>query len=533
MTPSHYLNQCWLTLQPYDIKPLPEPMLTYSTAIWHQAITWTSVDLPYSYISLGHLSLKFFFVVAGGGTMPCGDVEAASGGGDTRASSGPGLVQYLLGLCAACLPSVMASTKKKHSPPPQPPHQPRKRLRRETWPAMANDETISEGIAEFNGRRRESRCRPQSATDYVQQYLALDKITTTRRKKKHFLFSLLPEDVKLKVFTFLTPMERGKAAHVCREWNRLVRDPSVWTIVDFTIFPMCPKTQTHTCGPPCYSIYKKRLKQYMSYLERVRPSLKRLCFAFDIVDPKDKWLACLEGLLNRAHCHELEEAHLNWKETPIKPFWVEGYQFPNDPYGEYMQRHRARQRRFVNFFDLFTTRAPNVRKMVLPFDWSQRSLACLGRLRRLHTLILEKYFVFQVLQQESLEQLLAGAPQLERLIMEVWTPSGRGLLLFRISSPRLRYLDVSQCRGFYLKELSAANLHVFKVARHPWNGPLTCADSLYIPCLYDVLRLGTPRLRQLNEHTLQPDWHVDTYPELEVVLKAVCSCRRHKSSWAM
>ena len=397
------------------------------------------------------------------------------------------------------------------------------------------DATTSE-LREAIHQRREQQYRPLCGGEYVHKYLCrvYDATMGKSRRQVKFPFMELPVDCMLKIFSFLTPKERGLVARTCSKWHQLMRQSTLWNIVDLTAFPLCPiQKQSHVCGADCYMNYKTRVKKFMRYLQGVKPVIRRLRFAFDIYDPEDQWLESVEGLIEAAHCQDLSFAHVNWKETPIKPFWVEQIAWSVNDYNEFMHRHRHRQRRFIQFFDLLTKVAPNITKMVLPFDWSVKSLEFLGRLQSLNTLVLEKYFVFQTMSQASLEQLFEQLPCLERLILEVWTPSGKGLTLYHIQSPILIYLDVSHCRGFYLGSVTLPNLKVFKVTRHPWNGPLTCADSINVICIYEVLKAGAPNLQQLNEHTLQESWKDIVYPELQTVLQAVCSCRRHKTGWAM
>jgi len=64
-----------------------------------------------------------------------------------------------------------------------------------------------------------------------------------------------------------------------------------------------------------------------------------------------------------------------------------------------MYRHRQRQRFFVKFFDFFTASAGTVSTLILPFDWTERSIRALNRLPNLDVLVLKKYFVFQSLEQ--------------------------------------------------------------------------------------------------------------------------------------
>ena len=170
----------------------------------------------------------------------------------------------------------------------------------------------------------------------------------------------------------------------------------------------------------------------------------------------------------------------------------------------------------------------------MPFDWSDRTVGLLGRLTNLKSIVLEKYSVFQALSQETLDMLCHCCPNVTHMVLEVYIPSGRGMQMYSISGPsNLVYLDISQCRGFYLGSLAIPSLRVIKVGRHPWNGPLITADSVQLPCLYPILCLGTPFITQLNEHTLMPSWSEMPYAELENVLQQVCSCRNHKRTWIM
>lgn len=351
--------------------------------------------------------------------------------------------------------------------------------------------------------------------------------------KQRFPFQNLPLDCKLKIFSFFSHTERGVAAQVCQEWKCLVQIPSLWETVDCTVFPRCHKTHTD-CTKLCYVLYRERIKQFMFFLQGVRPVLKRLRLAFDIGDHEDGWLECVENFLDNARLHELEYLYFNWRETPGKPYWeAANVTWSTGDARDLMHKHRYRQRLFVNLFDRLTAHASNITQLIIPFEWSSRSLHALSRLSRLECLVLEKYFVFQSLNQESLDQLFVSVPRLRNLILEVWTPSGKGLQFYCIRSASLMTFDISQCRGFYLKVVQLPHLEVFKVSRHPWNGPLVTAESVTIPCLYQVLSQGCPLLRQINEHVLRPEWRDVIYPELQVVFNSVCSCRDHKSGWAM
>ena len=345
-------------------------------------------------------------------------------------------------------------------------------------------------------------------------------------------FLLLPSECWLKIFSFLPYLEKGRVARVCRDWWGLTRNPCLWDRVSFSELPQsCLPSASHSPGDQCYSCFRRRVLLFTEFLEGVRPILRYLEFKFDICDSKSQYMQTIERLLAKCACRDLRVAHLNWKETPSEPLWLE--QDGMSRCEEVVQKHRFRQRLFIQFFSNFTGLAPRLATLVLPFDWSDNSIASLARLKSLRNLVVEKYFVFQHLPQVSLDRFLGAVPQLRRLLLEVWTPSAHGLLLYAMTHRTLQYLDISQSRGFYLQALTMPSMQRFRVARHPWNGPLVLAEHVNIVCLHTVLSSGAPRLAKINDHYLEPDWRRNPSERLEEVLKGVCSCRKHKTGWAM
>lgn len=385
-------------------------------------------------------------------------------------------------------------------------------------------------------KKNEARISSASLTTPMGKILAKLRPRSETVASSIFPFQCLPYLCKLRIFSFLETVDKGIAAQVCSEWNALIRCPGMWTCVDLTTFTLHSKScsqRMHRCDRDCYKLYCERMNKFHRYLTSVGPALKRFQFAYDIGDGQDGWLEWIESLLNASQCRDLESAYLNWKETPAKPFWPDGDQWSSEDYNELMHRHRHRQRQFVKFLEFFACRAPNISKLVMPFDWSSKSVTVLMTLRCLRTLVLEKYFVFQALDQSLLDMLIRSLPLLKELMIEVWTPSGSGLLFYTIQSSTLEYVDISQSRGFFLREVDLPNVRVFKAGRHPWNGPLVMADSVRIPCIYQVLSEGAPNLQQINEHALHKDWREHQYDELNLILKAMCSCHQHKRGWML
>ncbi|KAK7499669.1 hypothetical protein BaRGS_00009010 [Batillaria attramentaria] len=347
-----------------------------------------------------------------------------------------------------------------------------------------------------------------------------------------FPFMQLPVVCKLKVFGFLNNVEKAKVATVCRDWASLLENPSLWDRVSFSELPQsCLPRADHVFSDACYYCYKERVFLFAEHLENRHPVLHFMEFKFDIMDTKENYLRMIKRLLGKCACRDLRIAHLNWKETPSEPLWLMEDEISRCE--EVVEKHRFRQRRFVGFFDHFTSLAPRLSTLVLPFDWSDSSISSLARLKNLRNLVVEKYFVFQHLPQHTLDHFLASVPHLQKLLLEVWTPSAKGLVLYSMAHKSLQYLDVSQSRGFYLQSLNMPCMSRFRIARHPWNGPLVLAEHVNIVCLHTVLANGAPKLTKINDHYLELDWRHEPSERLEEVLKEVCSCRRHKKGWAM
>jgi len=200
-------------------------------------------------------------------------------------------------------------------------------------------------------------------------------------------------------------------------------------------------------------------------------------------------------------------------------------------YYDLVYQHRHRQRLFVKFFDMFVTFAPNIRRLTIPFDWSERSVRSLSRLRQLESLTLHQYFWMQSVDPYFVEQLVAAAPALRTLCLEIWSPSGNGLQSYTIRSTTLEHLDVSQCRGLCLGDVSLPRLRSIVVSRQPMSGPLSSDTSRPLPCLLYVLTAGAPALETLNGCQLPKNWNANSQNEneaLEEVLKTVCACVVHK-----
>jgi len=354
------------------------------------------------------------------------------------------------------------------------------------------------------------------------EYSAGDTGTASTDSKLNF--NELPAEVKLHIFALLLATERGVAAQVCRDWRALMRVPTLWSDIDTSTLPVCPITHQHNAA--CRASQNRRCCQFLYHVASARAVIRRLSISGDICNAD--WRGTLQSFLVDVRLHELGWAHIDWAANGAGDL------------GEKNDRARRAQRLFVGMFDTFTRVAPKVTTLILPFDWSERSVHMLLRLSHINTLVLKKYFTYQCLSQSTLNQILDGLPLLRRLHLEVWIASGHGAVAFAVSSPRLEFLDLSLCRGLDLERVDLPHLTVIKLNRlYPWHGSLmlrnpTSSPDQCRPCIREVLACGAPQLRLVNEHILRPEWSdlSGFYDELNLVIGAVCSCPCHRSdSW--
>jgi hypothetical protein len=382
-----------------------------------------------------------------------------------------------------------------------------------------------------------SRARSSNCIDGFRR----DGVAPTTGVRGSPRFNELPDECRLHVFACLSILDRAIAAQVCSDWHRLMRDQSLWSNIDLTVFPACTHVTTtlirHECSPVCYLGYRHRIKRFLRYLILIRPIVTRLKFALDIGEPADGYCELLTAFVKVSRWQDLRSADLTWTETPARG---STYTYPqlnvtwsSSELRDLVHRRRYRQRLFVRFFDLFTAAARNITELRVPFDWSERSISSLLRLTNLRVVTLTKYFRYSPVDPAAFLQVFSAMPELRWLTLELWTETGDGFALYSIQSKMLQYLDISSCRGVFLSKMQLPSLRTFRVSCNPLS--VEFAESPFWqdrfaerPCVYDVIRDGGPRLEYLNDHKLSSDWSVCLYPELDHLLGTICSCHLHR-----
>lgn len=190
---------------------------------------------------------------------------------------------------------------------------------------------------------------------------------------------------------------------------------------------------------------------------------------------------------------------------------------------------------FQELLTKLTHSCPRVSKMRLHFDWSDASVSLLGRFRQLRVLELKYFWVFKGVAPSTLQTLTESLPQLKSLTLHILVPLRSLGISYTLESTSLEFLDVSPSRGLVFSGLKLPLLREFRAKKIVRGITLDRRTRLRIqsrwPCLYHVLREGTPKLQALNNERLLPNWRDHTYVELSAILAQSCYCVQHLDSW--
>lgn len=344
-----------------------------------------------------------------------------------------------------------------------------------------------------------------------QPLLETDVLNQNKHSEGGSSFDSLPLECKEMIFSYLTPMERGRCMFVCNSWYRIARTPQLWTSVNLNTFMLCyghdlPQQQfdgdlemmlTKTpCTMECYHRYIRRIDQHVNFLIDVKPRVKRLELSFDVV--KDNWITTIRNIFRYINMDGLEYADINWRDTPTKPPQLYEQCTPSEWIRSNQYLTRRRRRDFLTFLEDFAREMPNLKSLVIPFCWCDRMVKCLTSMKRLQNLVLKKYTCIQQPSQAMLDKV-TNIKSLEKLLIE-FSLSSNPVELFSISSPTLKYLDISQCRGFYVGRVNLPSLQLLRI---PISNPPPV--GLDLPCIMHILREGAPALQQINNITLAAD----------------------------
>ncbi|XP_036400394.1 uncharacterized protein LOC118788486 [Megalops cyprinoides] len=355
-----------------------------------------------------------------------------------------------------------------------------------------------------------------------------------RAEEDVFPFNSLPVECQLHVLSFLSEVDKCSAALVCSGWSVLMRSGKLWRVADFSrrgAFHMGQEGLLVSNRE--FERWKDWVHHYAHHLISRGASLLTLKASFDLGDQYNKWGDLLSHLLESVHCRDLSHLDLNWTFTLLEPLDLRQYSSPHAH-----QESITKMDQVKNFQVLLAKLAqscPRITKMRLHFDWSETSVSLLTQFRYLRVLELKYFWVFKGVNPSSLQSLTASLPYLKSLTLHVLVPLRNLGVSYTLESSSLEFLDVSQSRGLVFSRLHLPALRELRAKKMVRGITLDRRTRLRIqsrwPCLYQVLREGTPKLQALNNERLLPSWKEQSYQELSSILQQSCYCVQHLDSW--
>ncbi|XP_036390654.1 uncharacterized protein si:dkey-12e7.1 [Megalops cyprinoides] len=355
-----------------------------------------------------------------------------------------------------------------------------------------------------------------------------------RPEEDVFPFNWLPVECQLHVLAFLSELDKCNAALVCVSWSRLVRSGKLWRVADFS-----RRGASHTAQEGLlvsnreFERWKAWVHHYVHHLISRGASLLTLRASFDLGDRCNKWGELLSHLLESVHCRDLSQLDLNWTFTLLEPLDLRLSSGAGSHQESAVEKHQ------VNNFQVLLAKlahsCPRITKMRMHFDWSETSVSLLTQFQHLRVLELKYFWVFKGVNPSTLHSLTKALPGLRALTLHVLVPLRNLGVSYTLESESLEFLDVSRSRGLVFSSLHLPALRELRAKKAVRGITLDRRTRLRIqsrwPCLYQVLREGTPNLQALNNERLLPSWKEQSYQELSSILQQSCYCLQHLDSW--
>ncbi|KAL6107371.1 uncharacterized protein ACO6RY_11027 [Pungitius sinensis] len=359
---------------------------------------------------------------------------------------------------------------------------------------------------------------------------------SSRRKAadNHFPFNLMPIECQLHILSFLNEVDKCSCALVCLSWSRLIRSWKLWRVADYSrrgVFHL--GQQGLLVSNREFERWKAWVHHYTHHLISRRASLLTLKASFDLGDRCNKWCELLSRLLDNVQCRDLSHLDLNWTFTLLEPLDLRVHA-GSSSHQDYITK-MDQVTSFQGLLTKLTQSCPRVSKMRLHFDWSDESVLLLTRFQQLRVLELKYFWVFKGVPPTMLQSLTKSLPNLRSLTLQILVPLRNLGISYTLESPSLEFLDVSPSRGLVFSCLQLPALRELRATKIIRGITLDRRTRLRIqsrwPCLYRVLREGTPKLQALNSERLLPTWREDGDGELSAILEQSCYCIQHQDSW--
>ncbi|XP_029290750.1 uncharacterized protein LOC115010320 [Cottoperca gobio] len=359
---------------------------------------------------------------------------------------------------------------------------------------------------------------------------------SSRRKAvdDYFPFNFLPVECQLHVLSFLNEVDKCSCALVCLSWSCLVRSWKLWRVADYSrrgVFHLGQEGLLVSNRE--FERWKSWVHHYTHHLISRRASLLTLKASFDLGDHCNKWGELLSHLLDNVHCRDLSHLDLNWTFTLLEPLDLNVHSGSSSHQDSITKMDQVTS--FQELLTKLTHSCPRISKMRLHFDWSDMSMSLLTHFQQLRVLELKYFWVFKGVTPTTLQTLTKSLPNLKSLTLQILVPLRNLGISYILESQSLEFLDVSPSRGLVFSCLKLPALRELRAKKIVRGITLDRRTRLRIqsrwPCLYHVLREGTPKLQALNNERLLPTWREESYVEMSAILVQSCYCVQHLDSW--
>ncbi|KAF1387330.1 hypothetical protein EPR50_G00082960 [Perca flavescens] len=359
---------------------------------------------------------------------------------------------------------------------------------------------------------------------------------SSRRKAvdDYFPFNLLPVECQLHILSFLNEVDKCSCALVCVSWSCIVRSWKLWRVADYSrrgVFHL--GREGLLVSNREFERWKSWVHHYTHHLISRRASLLTLKASFDLGDRCNKWCELLSHLLDNVHCRDLSHLDLNWTFTLLEPLDLRVNSGSSSHQDSITKMDQVTS--FQELLTKLTHSCPRISKMRLHFDWSDVSVSLLNQFQQLRVLELKYFWVFKGVTPTTLQALTKSLPNLKSLTLQILVPLRNLGISYTLESQSLEFLDVSPSRGLVFSCLKLPALRELRAKKIVRGITLDRRTRLRIqsrwPCLYHVLRAGTPKLQALNNERLLPTWREESYGELSAILEQSCYCVQHLDSW--
>ena len=326
----------------------------------------------------------------------------------------------------------------------------------------------------------------------------------------------LPEEILIKIFQHLSQSTVARCERVCKRWLDSIRSAGaqLWKRADihYVLKPhYYGNLNSGLVGP------HEKLELYVQYLLQMEPRISTLSINLNLVDAKA--FRAIEFLISSGFCKDLKKVDVRWHNEDNQHDW----QWYDE--NEY-------DRSCYHFNEMLKLLHKQITHMKMQLNFGFESLKQLVKFRDLVHLDIVCVPYAALLMPWHIEKVLKNLTKLKVFRLKVIVNSlkfSNTVSLFNFASSSLQTLDLSYCHNLVISVLDLPNLEVFQARSMDVFHALKYNED--IPCLFDALCAGCPRLKEIKSVPVSPREAVAGLSAAKQKQLNICFCpRRHADS---